>query len=70
MVVMHSILTLKYLDNRDSMSHNICVSSDKLGFFSCLSAILSFFKRYAILGDKDENIKGTNCSISTHQAKK
>ena len=41
MVVMHSILTLKYLDNRDSMSHNICVSSDKLGFFSCLSAILS-----------------------------
>ena len=50
MVVMHSILTLKYLDNRDSISHNICVSSDKLGFFSCLSAIVSFFLTLCYIG--------------------
>ena len=29
----HFIFTEKYLDNRDNKSHNICVSSDKLGFF-------------------------------------
>ena len=50
MVVMHSILTLKYLDNRDSISHNICVSSDKLGFFSCLSASLLFFLKLCYFG--------------------
>ena len=31
------------LDNRDSRSHNIYVSSDKFGFF-CLCAIFSFLK--------------------------
>ena len=35
---MDFILTWKYLENKDNRSHNICVSSDKLGFF-CLSAI-------------------------------
>ena len=28
--------------------------------------ILSFFESYALFGDKNENIKYTNCLISTH----
>ena len=59
----------KYLDSRDSRRHNICVSSDKSGFF-CLSAIFSFFEIYDFFGDKNENIKCTNCPISTHPAEK
>ena len=43
MVVIHSILTLMYLDNRDSISHNICVSSDKLGFFPVFLQSFRFF---------------------------
>ena len=66
---MHYILTWKYLDNRDSRSHNICVSSDKIGFFLSFIFIF-FFLSYALFGNKNENIENTNCSISTYPAKK
>ena len=69
MALMHFVLTKKYLDNRDSRSHNIFVNSDKLGFF-CLSALFSFFESYALFGDKNENIKYTYCPILTHPAEK
>ena len=39
------------VNNRDSRSHNICVSSDKLGFL-CLSVIFSFFESYALFSNK------------------
>ena len=47
---MRFILTEKYFGKRDNRPHNICVSSDKLGFF-CLYAIFSFFESYALFGD-------------------
>ena len=48
---MNFILIWKISDNRDSRSHNVCVSSDKLGLF-CPSAIFSFSESYAPFGDK------------------
>ena len=36
----------------------------------CLSAIFQFFESNALFGDKNGNIKYTNCPISTHLAKK
>ena len=45
------------------------MNSDKLGFFS-LSTLFSFFESYALFGDKNENIKYTNCPIPTHPAEK
>ena len=38
---MHFILTWKYFDNR---SHNICVSSDKIGFFPSICDIFVFWE--------------------------
>ena len=66
---MRFILTEKYFGKRDNRPHNICVRSDKLGFF-CLYAIFSFFESYALFGDKNENTMYTNSSISTHPTKK
>ena len=66
---MHFILTEKYSDNRDSRSDNICVSSDKFGFF-CLFAIFSLFESCALFGDENENIRYTNCPMSTHPVEK
>ena len=48
------------------LSYIVCVCSDKFAFFFCLSVIFSFFESYAFFGDKNENIKYTNCLISTH----
>ena len=57
------------VNNRDSRSHNICVSSDKLGFF-CVSMTFSFCESYALFGYKNLIVKYSNCPISTHPAEK
>ena len=67
---MNLIFTQKYLDNRESRSHNVCVKSDKLGFFICLSAICLFFESYALFRDKNDNIKYTTVPSQPTQPKK
>ena len=65
---MRFIFTEKYFGKRDNRPHNICVSSDKLGFF-CLYAIFSFFESYALFSDKNENIQNKLSHLNSPSGK-
>ena len=53
---MQFTFTYNYFDNRDSRSHDICVSSVKLGFFSVVLRYFRFLK-VVLFGDKNDYIK-------------